>query len=101
MGLDDLIQSFRKEVSKIQARSQQMIAVYNLNQEIRELERQKTTKLADIGRLIYDQYEQQMPTNEEALRQMCKEITALGKDISQLQTKVDNLNAQSSPNTPA
>ncbi len=102
MGLiDDLVQGISKGVSEIQARSQQMIAIYNLNQEIRELEQQKIAKLANIGRLMYDQYEQQITANEESLQQLCKEITALGKDISQLQTKVDNLKAQSNSNTSA
>ncbi len=95
MGIfDDLIQGISKEVSKVQARSQVMIKTYNLGQELRELEQQKTARLAAIGRSIYDKYERQINVEEESLQAQCKDIVALEKDIAHLQKQLDDLKAE-------
>jgi len=92
--IDDFIQGASKEISKIQARSQEMIKAYNLGQELKELEQQKTDQLAAIGSSIFDKYQKQIEPNEDSLQQKCKEIAALDKDIAQLQKQLANLEAQ-------
>ena len=92
--IDDLIQGASKEISKIQARSQEMIKAYTLEQEIKELDQQKTDQLAAIGRSIFDKYQKQIEPNEESLQKQCKEIAALEKDIAHLQKQLVDLKAQ-------
>ena len=96
MGLiDELMQGISKEVSKVQVRSQEMLNAYNLGQELRDLEQQKTDRLTAIGRLICNKYERQINVSEESLQEHCKEITTLEKDITSLQKKLDGLKKQS------
>lgn len=99
--IDDLMQGISKEVSKVQARSQEMLRAYNLSQEIRELERKKTAKFIEIGHLIYDKYEHQANVAEDLLKEHAKEIASLESDIGHLQTELDSLKVQTDPDTPA
>ncbi len=102
MGLiDDVVQGIGKEVSKVQARSQEMMRAYNLSQEIRELNQKKTAKLIEIGRLIYDQYERQDQIPEQTLRDGVKDVVAIEQDINKLQAELDSMKIQNDPNTPA
>ncbi len=43
--LDDVVQGIGKEVSRVQARGQEMMQSFNLQNQIRELEKKKTSKL--------------------------------------------------------
>jgi ubiquinone biosynthesis protein UbiJ len=95
MGLiDDVIQTLGKDVSRIKARAQIMLKAYNLGQEIKDLQQQKTDALALIGGVIYSQYQQQIMPKDESLQQKCSEIAALEKDISHLQVELDSLKMQ-------
>jgi len=99
--IDDLIQGIGKELTNIQAavqtRTQKMLKAYNLGQELRELEQQKTDQLVSIGRLICDKYERQINVSDESLQEQCKEISSLDKDIVHLQKQLDSLKMQSNP----
>jgi hypothetical protein len=95
------VQGVGKEVSKVKARSQELMKSYNLSQEIRELERKKTAKFVEIGRLIYDKYERQDSVDEGIFQERVKEIVAIEKDILQLQAELDSLQMQNDPNISA
>jgi hypothetical protein len=102
MGLiDDLMQGFGKEVSKVQVRSQELMKAYNLSQEIRELDRKKTAKFIEIGRLIYDKYERQDEISDDIFKERAKEIVNIEKDIDQLQAELDSMKMQNDPNVSA
>ncbi len=99
--IDDLVQGFGKEVSKVQARSQDLMKAYNLSQEVRELERKKTAKLIEIGRLIYDKFEKKDDITDDIFKERVKETVAIEQDIIQLQAELDSLKMQNDPSTPA
>jgi hypothetical protein len=101
MGLiDDFVQGVSKEVGKVQARSQEMLQSYNLTAQIRELERKKSTKLLEIGRLIFDKYERNTDVPETLLKEKVSEIVGYDHEINLLQNELDGLRMQSDPNTP-
>lgn len=99
MGLfDDVVQGLGKEITNIKTRSQKMLDCYNLGQEIAELKQQKINQLASIGKLIYDNYQQQINIGEESITQTCKAIAVLEQDIAHLQKQLDDLKqAKTSP----
>jgi hypothetical protein len=99
--IDDLMQGLGKEVSKVKVRSQELMKTYNLSQEIRELDRKKTAKFIEIGRLIYDKYERQDELSEEIFKERVKEIVGIEKDIVHLQAELDSLQMQNDPTVSA
>ena len=95
MGLvDDVIQNLNKEVNNIKARSHMLLKVYNLSQEIKDLEQQKTVRLTSIGTVIYDKYQKQIMPDDESLQRRCVEIAALEQDITRLQKQLADLKEQ-------
>ena len=99
--IEDLVQGFGNEVNKVKVRSQELMQAYNLSQEIRELDRKKTAKFIEIGRLVYDKFERQDEINEEIFKEKVKEIVVFENDISVLQAQLDSLKMQNDPNVPA
>lgn len=102
MGLiDDFVQNVSKEVGKVQARSQEMLQGYNLGSQIRELERKKSTKLLEIGRLICDKYQRHVEVDEAILKDKVNEIVGYEHEITLLQNELDSMRMANDPNTPA
>jgi hypothetical protein len=102
MGIfDDVVQGITKEVTKVQARSQEMLQVYNLTSQIREIERKKSAKLMEIGKLIFDKYQRNIAVLEETLKDKVSEIAGLEQQISELSAELEGLRMASDPNTPA
>lgn len=99
--IDDVVQGLGREISKVKVRSQELMKSYNLSQEIRELERRKTTKFVEIGRLVYDKYELKDEINDEVFKERVKEIVAFENDILQLQAELEALQLQNDPSVPA
>jgi len=99
--IDDLMQGLTRGVGEVKVRSQELMQAYNLQQEMKELERKKTAKFVEIGRLIYDKYERQDNLDEEVFKERVREIVIIEKDLVQLQAELDSLQAQSDPNIPA
>lgn len=96
--IDDLLQNITKEVGKVQARSQEMLQSYNLNGQVRELERKKTAKLLEIGRLICDKYQKDLNVSEDLLKDKVNEITGYEQEIVVLQSELDSMKMQHDPN---
>lgn len=98
---DDIVQGVSKEVAKVQARSQEMLQSYNLQGQIRELDRKRIAKLLEIGKLIYDKYARNTDVSEDSLKSMVSEVETLEHDINELQAEIDNIKMQSDPSVPA
>jgi len=98
---DDLVQGVSKEVGKIQARSQEMLDTFNMSQQLRDLERRKTTKLLEIGRLVCDKYQRNMDVSEDKFKEKVQEVVGLEEQITLLQGEIDNAKAAHDPDTPA
>jgi hypothetical protein len=98
---DDLVQGIGKEVSKVQARSQEMLQSYNLQNQIKELERKRTAKLLELGRLICDKYSRNANVDEDVFKDKSNEVVALEHEIGILQAEIDGMKMAADPNTPA
>lgn len=92
MGLlDDAIQGIGKEVSRVQARGQELMQSFNLQNQIRELERKKTSKLLEIGRLVTDKYVKNEEVAEDILKDKANEVAGYDSEMQVLQAELDSL----------
>lgn len=94
---DNVINTVAKEVGKVQERSQEMMQGFNLNSQVRELERKKNAKLMEIGRVIFDKYEHDKEVNEEKLKELVAEAAAFDHEIAVLQAEIDQLKVKNGP----
>jgi hypothetical protein len=88
---DDLVQGITKEVTKVQSRSQEMMQSYNVSNQIKDLERKRTAKLIEIGRLVCDKYQRSANVDEDALKDKTNEIAGYEHEIGLLQAELDTL----------
>ena len=98
---DDLIQGVGREVTKVQARSQEMLQTYNLQNQIKDLERKRTAKLLELGRLVCDKYVREAHIDDDVFRDKANEVVAFEHEIGILQTEIDQVKLASDPNAPA
>jgi hypothetical protein len=98
---DDLIQGVGREVTKVQARSQEMLQAYNLQNQIKELERKRTAKLLELGRIVCDKYVRDENISEDAFKDKANEVVAFEHEIGLLQAEIDQMKLASDPNAPA
>jgi hypothetical protein len=102
MGIfDEFVNSVSREVSKVQARSQEMLQVYNLNGQVRTLEGKRTAAMIEIGKLVFEKYERGRDVSEDELRKKTHEILELELEITSLKAELDALQAQNDPNASA
>jgi hypothetical protein len=99
--IEDFVQGVSKEVGKVQARYQEGLQTYNLSSQVRDLERKKTVKLLEIGRLICDRYQRNIEVTDAVLKERVNEITGYEHEISLLQNELDSVRTENDPNTPA
>lgn len=98
---DDLVQGITKEVSKVQTRSQEMLQSYNLVNQVKDLERKRTAKLLEIGRLVCDKYQRSADVPDDLLKDKTNEIAGYEHEIGLLQAEIDSLKAAAAgPNAP-
>jgi hypothetical protein len=98
---DDLIQGVGREVTKVQARSQEMLQVYNLQNQIKDLERKRSAKLLELGRMACDKYFRDESIEDNAFKDKASEVVAFEREIEILQAEIDQVKVASDPNTPA
>ena len=92
MGLlDDVVQGIGKEVSRVQARGQEMMQSFNLQTQLRELEKKKTGKLLEIGRLVTDKYVRGEEVAEDVLKDKANEVAGYESEMQVLQAELDSL----------
>lgn len=94
---DDLVSGIGKEVSKVQARSQEMLQGYNVQNQIKDIERKRTTKLLEIGRLICDKYNRNQDVLDDTLKDKANEVAGYEHEIGILQAELDSLKMTNSP----
>jgi hypothetical protein len=97
---DDLVQGITKEVSKVQTRSQEMLQSYNLVNQVKDLERKRTAKLLEIGRLVCDKYQRTAEVPDDLLKDKTNEIAGYEHEIGLLQAEIDSLKTTLDPNAP-
>ncbi len=97
---DDFVQGITKEVTKVQSRSQEMMQSYNVTNQIKDLERKRTAKLIEIGRLVCDKHQRSAIVDEDALKDKTNEIAGYEHEIGLLQAELDSLKAAVDPSTP-
>jgi hypothetical protein len=99
---DDLVQGITKEVSKVQTRSQEMLQSYNLVNQVKDLERKRTAKLLEIGRLVCDKYQRSADVPDDLLKDKTNEIAGYEHEIGLLQAEIDSLKAAAAdPDAPS
>jgi hypothetical protein len=98
---DDLVQGVGREVTKVQARSQEMLQAYNLQNQIKDLERKRTAKLLELGRLVCDKYVRDESITEDVFKDKANEVVAFEHEIGILQAEIDQMKLSSDPNAPA
>lgn len=92
MGLlDDVVQGIGKEVSRVQARGQEMMQSFNLQTQLRELEKKKTGKLLEIGRLVTEKYVRGEEVAEDLLKDKANEVAGYESEMQVLQAELDSL----------
>lgn len=96
--LSDVVDNISKEVSKVQERSQEMLQGFNINTQIRELERKKTKVLAELGELVVDKHHREKDISEEAVKEKVAEVVGYEDQINILKEELDTVNVQRDPN---
>jgi hypothetical protein len=98
---DDLIQGVGREVTKVQARSQEMLQAYNLQNQIKDLERKRKAKLLELGRLVCDKYVRDSNINDDVFKDKSNEVVAFEHEIGILQAEIDQIKLSSDPTASA
>lgn len=99
--IDDLLTGINKEFSKIQNKTEDALKGYNLSNQIKDIERKKTAKLIEIGKLVCDKYSRNSNVTEDELKDKANEIAGYDHEISLLQSELDTMKTQNDPNTSA
>ena len=95
--IDNVINTVTKEVNKVQSRAQEGIQAFNLANQIKELERKKHAKMAEIGRLVFDKHQNNKDVSDDLLKERCSEISAVDHEISVLQSELDQIKINHDP----
>jgi hypothetical protein len=102
MGLfDDLVQGISREISRVQAKSAEMLQTYSLSNQIRTLEGKVTATFIEIGRLVFDKYQRNLEVSDDLLKEKTDEIVKCEQEIASLKAELEAIKAQYSPDTPA
>lgn len=96
---DDVCNTISKEVGKVQTRSQEMMQQFNLNGQIRDLEKKKSAKLLEIGKAICDKYQRNQEVSEDSLKDKVNEIAGFEHEIELLTAELDGLRAAADPSS--
>lgn len=95
---NDVVENISKEVSKVQERSQEMLQGFNINTQIRELERKKHKVLAELGELIVDKHHREKDISEDAVKEKVAEVVGYEDQINILEAELEATNVQRDPN---
>jgi len=95
--IDDFLSGIGKEVTKVQQRSQEMLQGYNVQNQIKDLERKRTAKLLEIGRLVYDKYNRNQDVSDDELKDKSNEVAGYEHEIGILQAELDSLKMANNP----
>ncbi len=99
--IDDMVNGITKEVNKVQERGQEMFQSFNVSSQIRDLERKRSTKLVELGRLIVDKYHNKKEVSEEKIQESVNEVVGYEDQINILKSELDSLKTANDPAAPA
>lgn len=99
--IDDLLGGIGKEFEKVQTKSQEIMQSYNLQTQVKDVERKRTAKLLEIGRLVCDKYLRNADVGEDVLKDKANEVAGYEHEINLMQSEIDSMKTTSDPNTPA
>jgi len=95
--IDNVVNTVAKEVSKLQSGCNDIVQGFSLQNQVEALERKKTVKLAEIGRLVYSKTVDGKDVSDEVIAERCSEVTALSHEIAVLQSEIDQMKAKADP----
>ncbi|HEY9718548.1 MAG TPA: hypothetical protein V6C69_13840, partial [Trichormus sp.] len=72
--IDDLMNGIGKEFEKVQNKSQEIMQSYNLQNQIKDIERKRNAKLLEIGRSVCDKYLRNQDVSEDELKDKANEV---------------------------
>ena len=78
-----------------------MFQSFNLGNQIRDLERKRSAKLVEIGRLIVDKYHKQKDVSEDKVKEKVAEAVGYEDQIAILQAELDQIKVTNDPATPS
>lgn len=99
--IDDLVSGVTKEANKIQERGQEMFQSFNLKSQVSDLERKKSAKLVELGRLIVDKYHGGKDVTEETIQERVSEVVGYEDQINILKAEMDAINKANDPSAPS
>jgi hypothetical protein len=92
--IDDVMKNINQGINDIQNKSQEVMTNISLSNRINTLEGKKTALLINIGQLVYDKYEKGDEVSEELLKDKCKELTLLEKEIEAARVELKQTRAE-------
>ena len=95
---NDVVDNISKEVSKVQERSQEMLQGFNINSQIRDLERKKSKKLKELGELVFDKYHHDKEVSDDQIKEKVSEVVGYVEQIDVLEAELDAAKVQRDPN---
>lgn len=95
--IDDVVQGISKEVNKVQERSQEMLQSFNLQTQIKELERKKSSKLVELGRLTVDKVHHKKEVPDDLVDEKIAEVIGYEDQIAVLKAELDAMKVQTDP----
>lgn len=98
--IDDMVNGISKEVNKVQERGQEMFQSFNLSSQIRDLERKKSSKLVELGRLIVDKHHLKKEVSDDTIQERVNEVVGYEDQINILKAELETIKAANDPNTP-
>ncbi len=99
--IEEIFQGITKEVNQVKNLSQDMLQTFNLNNQIKDLERKRLTILIDIGRYVLNKFNKNDSLNEEEIKLKVKDINKIDDEIFLLNEELNKIKAQNDPNAPA
>jgi hypothetical protein len=96
--IDDVLNGIGKEFEKVQNKSQEIMQNYNLQTQVKDVERKRTAKLLEIGRLVCDKYLRNADVSEDVLKDKANEVAGYEHEINLMQAEIDSMKTSTDPN---
>ena len=90
-----------KEFEKVQNKSQEIMQNFNLQNQVKDIERKRNAKLLEIGRMVCDKYLRSQEVTEDQLKDKANEIAGYEHEMSLLQSEIDTAKTAQDPNSAA
>ncbi len=98
---NDIVKNISKEVSNIQEKAQDELQKFNLGNQVKDLDRKKSAKLIEIGKLAVDRFGHGKDVSDDKLKELAAEVIAVDDEIGLLAAEMDNIKVQSDPKAPS